>query len=157
MNKKEQTGEQEPVTGFELPDVAAGAGKMKTLREFWPVLVLELLFTGVMLAIYALCSRLNDRVLWGALIGTGLTVLNFVIMSVSLMNAEKAADPAKGALRIRVSSTGRTVALFVVLALLLKTGRFDPIATLLPLCFLRLALFASQIMFNFVQKKRGEN
>ena len=44
------------------------------------------------------------------------------------------------------------VVLLVVLVIALKSKRFDPLATLLPLCFMRLALMASEL----VRKKKRE-
>ena len=42
--------------------------------------------------------------------------------------------------------------LLVVLVIALKSKRFDPLATLLPLCFMRLALMASELVRK---KKKG--
>ena len=44
------------------------------------------------------------------------------------------------------------VVLLVVLVIALKSKRFDPLATLLPLCFMRLALMASELVR---QQKKG--
>ena len=47
---------------------------------------------------------------------------------------------------------GIFIVLLVVLVIALKSKRFDPLATLLPLCFMRLALMASELVRK---KKKG--
>lgn len=125
---------------------AADTGALReTLRAFLPVMAAEVVMSGIMVGVYALCGRCDARVVLGALIGTGVILLNFAAMIVTLSRAA-ADDPARGQLRARAGSSVRLLVMFVILALVLKTGRFAPLATVLPLCFMRLALFIPQLL-----------
>ena len=114
-----------------------------TLSEMWPIFPAELLLSGVMLGIYAIVGRFSVRILYSAALGTGLVLLNFAAMIFSLIRAERYDSPAKGQLAARLLL--RMLVLVGVLVLALKYGNFDPLSTLLPLCFMRIALFAGTL------------
>lgn len=139
-NKPEQPVYREP------PD----AGEV--LREFAPVFVTEVVLSGLMLAVYAASGRWSTAVLLGALLGTAAELVNFTAMTFSLLRAEQAETPQKGQLAAKGNYLLRTFTLLAVLVAALASDIFDPIATLLPLCFMRLALFAA----NFKKKKKKE-
>lgn len=111
-----------------------------------PLLLTELLLSGLMLAVYGLLDRLTGRVWLGAALGTAAVLLNFCVMLLTLRKAEKSESPEKGQLYVRSTYILRMLVLLVVLILALKTGRFDPLATVLPLVFLRLSLFIPQLL-----------
>ena len=122
----------------------------KTLKSFLPVLLAEIALSGVMLLVYALIGRWSQKVLLGALLGTAAELLNFTVMTLSLLRAERAESSAKGQLAARGNYILRMVVLLAVLAAALASGYFDPLATLLPLCFMRIALFTA----NFKRTKK---
>lgn len=124
-----------------------------TLRDLLPILLTELLLCGVMLGVYALAGYMSKKVLFGALLGAGAALVNFGVMVLLLFRAELAESPAKGQLYVRGTYTLRMVVLLVVLIVALKSGKFDPLATVLPLLFMRLALFTPRLW----KKKKGEN
>ena len=111
----------------------------------WPIFPAELLLSGVMLGIYAIAGRFSVRILYSAALGTGLVLLNFAAMIFSLIRAERYDSPAKGQLAARGGLLLRMLVLVGVLVLALKYGNFDPLSTLLPLCFMRIALFAGTL------------
>lgn len=118
---------------------------VRALRSMLPILLITLGMSGAMIGVYALLGRLTTEVLLGAALGTAAALLNFTVMTFSVVKAEDAASPEKGALQVRGSYLLRMIVLAVALILALKTKRFDPVATVLPLCFTRIAIFVSEI------------
>ena len=138
------------------PDMSAipKADKKETFRSVLPVMLAEVALSAVMVLVYVLVGKFSRKVLFGALLGTVAELINFSVMLLSLLKAEKAESVARGQLSARGNYLLRMVVLLVVLALALKTGYFDPLATLLPLCFMRLALFAAPLL---IKKTKGED
>lgn len=126
----------------------------QTFRDVFPVMLGELLLTGVMLAVYALIGRFSLKVLWSAGLGAGAVLLNFTVMILALLQAEKRGSPEKGQLYVRATYALRLVLLAAVLILALKSKVFDPLATALPLCFQPIAVWLFEL---FRKMKKGEN
>ena len=126
----------------------------QTFRDVFPVMLGELLLTGVMLAVYALIGRFSLKVLWSAGLGAGAVLLNFTVMILELLQAEKRGSPEKGQLYVRATYALRLVLLAAVLILALKSKVFDPLATALPLCFQPIAVWLFEL---FRKTKKGEN
>ena len=126
----------------------------QTFRDVFPVMLGELLLTGVMLAIYALIGRFSLKVLWSAALGAGVVLLNFTVMILALLQAEKRGSPEKGQLYVRATYALRLVLLAAVLILALRSKVFDPLATALPLCFQPIAVWLFEL---FRKMKKGEN
>lgn len=126
----------------------------ETFRDVFPVMLGELLLTGVMLAVYALIGRSSLKVLWSAGLGAGAVLLNFTVMILALLQAEKRGSPEKGQLYVRATYALRLVLLAAVLILALKSKVFDPLATALPLCFQPIAVWLFEL---FRKMKKGEN
>lgn len=118
---------------------------IRALRSMLPILLTVPVMSGIMIGIYALLGKLTAQVLLGALLGTVAALLNFTVMTFSVIKAEDAESPEKGALQVRGNYTLRMIVLAVVLILALKTKRFDPVTTVLPLCFTRIAIFLSEL------------
>lgn len=123
----------------------------QTFRDILPVMLGELLLTGIMLGVYALIGRFSPAVLWGALLGMGAVLLNFSVMIFALLKAEKRGSPEKGQLYVRATYALRMLLLAAVLILALKTKLFDPLATALPLCFQPIAVWLYELF-----RKKGE-
>ena len=126
----------------------------QTFRDVLPVMLGELLLTGVMLAVYTLIGRFSLKVLWSAGLGAGAVLLNFTVMILALLQAEKRGSPEKGQLYVRATYALRLVLLAAVLILALKSKVFDPLATALPLCFQPIAVWLFEL---FRKTKKGEN
>lgn len=124
----------------------------QTFRDILPVMLGELLLTGIMLGVYALIGRFSAKVLWGALLGAGAVLLNFSVMIFALLRAEKRGSPEKGQLYVKATYALRMLLLAAVLILALKTKVFDPLATALPLCFQPIAVWLFELF-----RKKGEN
>ena len=112
----------------------------------------EVVLSGIMLGCYALFGTLRQDILLGAALGTAAALVNFAAMILGLLRASKKENPLAAQLTSRILFVARMVVLLVVLVIALKSKRFDPLATLLPLCFMRLALMASELVRK---KKKG--
>lgn len=137
---------QLPVNNSPQPEETVGAVLLKTLRELLPVFLAELVLTGVMLGVYALLRHCTQPVLLGAALGAGVSLLNFLFLIIGVLRAARNENPLTAQLKVRVFYILRTVAVLIALVIALKSARFDPVATLLPLCFMRIALFAAELM-----------
>lgn len=137
---------QLPVNNSPQPEETVGAVLLKTLRELLPIFLAEIVLTGVMLGIYALCGSCKKPILLGAALGGGVSLLNFFFLIVGVLHAARNENPLAAQLKARVFYILRTVAVLIALVIALKSARFDPVATLLPLCFMRIALFAAELM-----------
>ena len=96
--------------------------------------------TGVMIAVYALIGKFDLTVLVGGIVGFVLAVLNFLFMA---MNVSVAADKAVeqdvkgGRSLMKLSYTTRLVVMFIILIVCAKSGITNPLASVLPLAFVR--------------------
>lgn len=122
-----------------------------TLRSLLPLLLISIALSAIMVGVFVLIGRYDRTVLFGALLGTAAATVNFIVMTISLLRAEKSDSPAKATLRVRGIYILRMAILIAVLIFALKSGYFNPFATLLPLCFPRIAMFANELLF---QKRR---
>lgn len=118
---------------------------IEALRSMLPIFLIALVMSGVMIGVYALLGRLTTEVLLGAVLGTAAALLNFAVMTFSVVRAESAESPERGALQVRLNYVIRMIVLAAVLIVALKTKAFDPVATVLPLCFTRIAIFISEL------------
>lgn len=128
--------------------------KKALFRSQIPLVLTELALVGIMIGVYALLKKFALDVVLGAAIGTAVSLLNHGAMILSLLKAEKAEDPAKGQLQVRGTYILRMILLLAVLVFALKSGYFNVLATLLPLAFMRIAIFVSEL-FTKRQKKGG--
>ena len=111
------------------------------LREQIPVFLAQILLCAAMVAVYALIGRLDSAVIVGAIVGTGVSVLNHLALILMLLRAENSDSPTKGQLKAQGSMTLRFLIMIGILVLALKLWKTDPIATLLPLILMRISLF----------------
>ena len=110
------------------------------LRTTAPIALGVTILTGLTLLVYALVGYFRLPVLWGAIAGTVLATGNFFLMALS---AGTAADKAQnqdvkgGQAVMQLSYIFRLVILFVLLAVGVKFLGFDPLASVLPVVFVR--------------------
>ena len=124
------------------------------LRATAPIALGVTVLTGLMLLIYALLGFFRLPVLWGAIAGTGLALLNFFLMALS---AGTAADKAQnqdvkgGQAVMQLSYLFRLVLLFALLVVCVKLFGFDPLASVLPVVFVRPVITVYELFL-----KKGE-
>lgn len=140
---------ERPDLPVERPPVDTGA----VFREQLPVMLTEVAASGLMLGVYALLGRLSAAVCLGAALGTAAALLNFAAMIFTLLRAERAESPAKGQLMARGMFMLRMLVLILALVFALRSGYFDPIATLLPLVLMRIAILAAELIFK--KRRKG--
>lgn len=129
--------------------------KKQLLREFFILGAGLLLGAGVMLGVFALLQKFDMTVLWGALLGVGLTMLNFFLMALSVWRAVDKAEQGdvKGGKRLMtLSMLGRYLLMALVLFAGAKSGLMHPIAMLIPLLLMRPILSLGEVF-----RKAGEN
>ncbi len=106
---------------------------------------------ALMCGVFALLHRFSLPVLWGGIVGSLLSILNFFIMAVS---ASLAADKAEkqdvqgGQKLMRLSYLGRIIGLFAILFICVKSGYFNLFSLLIPLLFARPSL----TLYEFFRK-----
>lgn len=113
------------------------------LRETLYILIGVLALTALMFGVFAVLGKFDLTVLLGGIVGSLLAVGNFFFMAVS---ATLAADKAQaqnvkaGSLLMGLSYPVRFLILAGILLLCGISGKFNPIALVLPLAFVRPAL-----------------
>ncbi len=124
--------------------------KNPVLQESLRISVSTLIMLVIMYGLFAVTGHFSVMVLYSGFTGWFLTIANFFFMCVSIMNNldETEASVQKAAARIRTSYMMRTLALLVILLVLLKSGRFHPVATLVPLLFTKPAAMIDNTLFK---------
>ena len=111
----------------------------------------ELIGAAIMVAIFAAVDRFQMNVLWSALTGSMIMIVNYFFMAVTVsLAADRAADGQleQGQKLIKLSSTVRLLAMAAALVLGIKLGG-NVIALALPLAFARPVL----LLAEFFRKK----
>ena len=109
----------------------------------------------LMFGIFAVCGKFTYKVLLGGLLGGVVTVLNFFFMGLSV---DSAADRYSGSEKnikasVQLSFIARLVVMLLCLGLALKSGWFNPISLLVPLCLVRPIL----LVCEFISKAKTKN
>lgn len=125
--------------------------RKKVMEETALVTLGVLLCSCVMMGVFAALGYFRMQVLWGALAGSAVTVLNYFFMAVSVSlaadRAEKG-DVQQAKKMVQLSSTVRLVCMGVILLAGIKLGA-DVVALVLPLLFMRPIL----MLMEFFRKK----
>lgn len=101
------------------------------------IAIWQVILTGLMHAVFLIIGRWSVNVLIGSLIGTFAAVANFFAMAMTVQKAVSL-EPKDAAAKIKLSQMLRYLAIIVVAVLCCVF--FDPIASLIPLLFPRLAI-----------------
>ena len=132
----------------------------------------EIVVSLLVILVYIAINKFEWTVATGVVLGSAVTVCNFVILSISLNKAldkfidlrgdkelteEEAEEFAKSnAIKVQNAATKsyvlRTALMMGSLVLAFITKCFNPIATLVPLAMYKPLLYATQ----FIKQKRGE-
>ena len=122
-------------------------------KETAIVAVGELICSGLMVGVFALVGYFKMNVLWGALAGCGVMIVNYFFMAVTVTLAADRAeqgDPQAGQRMVQLSSTVRLVLMGLALFLGIKLGA-NVIALVLPLAFQRPILMLAEFF-----RKKGD-
>ena len=128
--------------------------RKEIFRQTRTVLIGEVICVALMIGVFALAGALDSTVWLGGLVGLVLAVGNFFFMA---LNADAAADRAvnqdvQGGKRLMTSSyIIRLGLIFLILLLLVRSGRCNAIAAIVPLALVRWILTTAE----FFRKKGG--
>lgn len=134
-------------------DIFMDESRKIALRESFYIAIGIVICSAVMVGVFALLGKFDLSVLWGALVGSVLTVLNFFAMAIG---ATLAADKAKdqnvtgGRNLVRISMILRYAVLALILYAFAKSGICNLFALVIPLLFVRPVMLVA----DFFKKKR---
>ena len=128
--------------------------KNPAITETVRILVGMLICLALMLGVYALIQKFSLAVLFGGLVGTVVAVGNFFFMAIGLSNLADDAEKGRVKIRLQGSFLVRTLAMMGLLVVAIWFGKCDPVATILPLLFVRPILTVEQFILK--SKMRGD-
>lgn len=124
----------------ETKNINRAESRRVVYRETGIIAIGEAIGVAAMIAVFALLGRFDSKVLLGGVAGGVLTLANFFLMAVNAsLAADKAAgqDVKGGRKLVKLSYSLRMIVLFVILFALVKSGLCNPVASVLPLLFVR--------------------
>lgn len=122
-------------------------------RETAVVAIGEVILSAIMVGVFALTGFFRMNVLWGALVGCVVIILNHFFMAVTVSVAAdraQAGDAKRAKTMVQLSSTVRLLLMGGALFIAIKAG-CNVIAAVLPLAFLRVILLLSEFF-----RKKGD-
>lgn len=126
------------------------------IRQFFKIAICVAGLTALELGVYAIIGRFSLNVLFGALFGAVVSVLNFLALTVTVSRAADRAeggDPGKAKAAVQGSSVLRLIVLAAVYIVVLKTTTLDPLAAVLPLVFVQLSIYITEFFRKDGEKK----
>ncbi len=127
--------------------------KQETLFILYVTVILSMLLQAVFLIVYR--KDWNYTMLLGNVLGAFTGVLNFFLLGLTVQSAIEKEQKNKndGQKFMRLSKTLRFIMIIAVAAIGCSLPVFDPIATVVPLIFPRIAIGIRP----FIKKKSGDN
>ena len=122
-------------------------------RETLHIAVGVLIFSCIMNGVFALLGRWDLTVLWGALLGGGFAVLNFILLALSVQKLAAETDEKKGKAWMQMSYQMRMIATVVVGIIGVSVPCFHWVAVLIPLLFPRITILAMQLLGMYKPEK----
>jgi len=122
-------------------------------RETAVVAVGEVILSAIMVGVFAALGYFKMNVLWGALLGCCVMIVNYFFMAVTVSLAADRAqrgEVQQAQKSVQLSSTVRLVLMGVVLVVGIKLGA-NVLALLLPILFARPILLLSEFF-----RKKGD-
>lgn len=123
-----------------------------TVKELKHIAVGVLLGSAVMVGIFALCGQFSWSVVWGALLGSAVAILNFVYLGVSVQKA--AANTDRSMLVMKSSYTVRMLIAAAALVVGFASPVFHWLAVIIPLLLPRVTIYAMQILGLYKPAKK---
>ena len=126
------------------------------IRQFFKIAICVAGLTALELGVYAIIGRFSLNVLFGALFGAVVSVLNFLALTVTVSRAADRAeggDPGKAKAAVQGSSVLRLIVLAAIYIVVLKTTTLDPLAAVLPLVFVQLSIYITEFFRKDGEKK----
>lgn len=126
------------------------------LQETAIVATGTVLCAAVMVGVFALLGYFDISVVWGAAVGSLISVANFFVMALCAgLAADKATnqDVKGGQLLIQFSYIGRMIMLFALWFLCYSTGVFNMIALVVPVVFTQPVITIAEFFRKSGEKK----
>lgn len=127
--------------------------KKVVLKETAMIAIGEIICSGIMVGIFAALGYFQMNVLWGALCGCLVMIVNYFFMAVSISLAADRAERGEvqqAQKMIQLSSTVRLVVMAAVLVIGIKLGA-NVVSIVLPLLFARPILMLAEFF-----RKKGD-
>ncbi|MBO4770040.1 MAG: ATP synthase subunit I [Clostridia bacterium] len=125
-------------------------------KEITYLTLTEVMLLGVMLAVFLAIGRFSLPVLIGGIVGTCVSLGNFVLMCLTLGKAVKDEDDSHRTTFLRMSQSLRMLGMFVIVLIALLVLKTNVISTLLPLLFPRLYAIFRNFQLRKEEKKIAE-
>ena len=124
-------------------------------RETSYIALVALALSVLMEIVFIVIGKWSYRVLLGNILGAGIAVLNFFLMGLTVQEAvtleEKEARD-----KMKLSMTLRSLLLMATAVVGLLVPVFDPVATIVPLFFVRIAIALRPVFIKEKDEKSGE-
>ncbi len=122
----------------------------EVLHEVKNMLLMILLFLAIELLLFFFFGYFDLSVVWGALLGTAVSFINFFLLAVTV---EISVKKGKGAAQGTMGTSYMLRLLFIAAAVVfaIKSAHINYIAAVIPLVFPRVAI----MILNLINKKRG--
>ena len=115
-----------------------------------------LIFAAVLNLVFWLLGHWALPVLWGSLLGSAAAVLNFFLLGLAIQKLAASADgedEKRARAAFQFSYSMRMLAMLVIVAVAVSLPYFQWAATVIPLLFPRLTIFAMQLMGVYKPEK----
>jgi len=123
------------------------------MKETAIVVIGELIFSAVMVGVFAALGYFRMNVLWGALAGSAVMSINYFFMAITVNMAADRAQQGQlpeAKKMVNISSVVRLICMGIILLAGIKLGA-NVIALVLPLAFLRPILMLAEFF-----RKKGD-
>lgn len=125
-----------------------------TRRETLHIAAGTLAFAALLNAVFALLGWWDITVLCGSLFGSALAVLNFFLLGLAIQKLAAASDEKRARAAFQFSYSMRMLAMVAAAAVAVSLPAFHWAATVIPLLFPRLTIFAMQLL-GFYKPDKG--
>lgn len=109
--------------------------------------------TAAMVVIFILLGRFDEKVVFGALLGSIFAVLNFFLLGITIQKATKIENEGKAKSMIQFSYSLRMLATLGIGLIGFMVPVFNWVAVICPLLFPRITIF----FMNLAKSKRKED
>lgn len=96
--------------------------------------------SAVMVIVFAVFDRIDSSVLYGAILGTAVTLLNYFFLALSVTHVINKENAADAKLFMNISYLLRIILIAVTVAVSIKFPFFNYIAVILPFVFERIVI-----------------
>lgn len=123
------------------------------LKETGHIALGVFLGSAVMVGVFALLKRFDYTVVLGALLGSVFSILNFLLMGLTVQKAMD--DPERAKLLVQRSYSRRLLMMAVVMIVGFAAPCFHVVAVVIPFLLPRVTIFVMQMLGLYKPQKEG--